>query len=88
METDETLSYISALTQLRELGLRGNSITDCGLLHLIALKDLHSLYLDGPCERITDHGIKALLAALPQCSISDNSKRVVHQVRPDRTENC
>ena len=52
---------------LETLWLSGTKVRDTGLVHLKGLAKLRFLWLDK--TKVTDEGVKALQAALPNCSI-------------------
>jgi hypothetical protein len=60
--TDETLKYLPALTQLRELDLNDSQVTDLGLKYLRGLPHLQELRLRK--TKITDAGFRNALAPL------------------------
>ncbi|HUY33449.1 MAG TPA: protein kinase [Pirellulales bacterium] len=75
--TDAGLAHLEPLTNLEHLALvsRGQPhgdkymhITDAGLVHLHALKRLKTLDLRG--TSVTDAGVAALAAALPECDVT------------------
>ncbi|MGD9856276.1 MAG: leucine-rich repeat domain-containing protein [Planctomycetaceae bacterium] len=66
--TDAGLQHIAALKNLKTLHLRQTGITDAGLAQLAPLEHLQELNLL-LCAGVTDAGVKALQAALPDCTI-------------------
>ena len=73
--TDETLSLLTQLTQLKELTLNDTMVTDAGLATLKKLNSLESLRLAR--TKITKEGVSAFLADPPpnllQIDVSGNS---------------
>ena len=68
--TDEELSLLRKVTQLRKLSLRGcERITDAGLEHLYGLTQTQTLYLEG-YDQVTAKGVQELKDALPECAIA------------------
>lgn len=57
--TPEGHLKLTELTELRQLGLKGNQVTDAVLERFAALTHLEDLYLTG-CQAITDAGVTAL----------------------------
>jgi hypothetical protein len=65
--TDNDLTYLEPLTELRILDLSGAAITDAGLLHLKKLKKLNAVNLAN--TGVTDQGMADLRRALPKANI-------------------
>src|SRR5262249_41261407 len=73
--TDEALRDVAVLTNLRALAVYGTGlVTDAGLKHLTALKDLEVLYLSS--TNISDTGLKDLAAFKNLRMISISSDKV------------
>lgn len=66
--TDETLSYLAGMDDLKRLGLAGPEITDAGLEHLHGLADLRSLLLVN-CPRVSTQAVRELEKSLPAARI-------------------
>lgn len=69
---DTTLAQVKGLAQLEELALFQTKITDVSLEHLKGLPKLRVVNLHE--TMVTSDGVKALKAALPNCSITSNAK--------------
>ncbi len=61
------LQFVGRMTELEQLYLQGDSITDAGLPALARLKRLRSLNLNS--RNVTQAGVQRLQAALPECRI-------------------
>jgi len=62
------MQNLNGLTRLRELEVRGDSVTDAGLKPLYALTELR--YQDIQATKVTADGVKKLQQALPNCKIT------------------
>lgn len=65
--TDDDLSVLYYLTDLKSLDLSGSAVTDDGIPYLIHLRSLEQLEIDG--TSISDAGYQKLREALPDCTI-------------------
>jgi hypothetical protein len=52
---------------LNILNLEGTHVTDAGLMHLAALRNLQGILLGG--TQVTEAGVEKLQRALPKCTI-------------------
>src|SRR5262249_39105115 len=69
--TDAGLVHLGRLSGLKNLGIqRCKQITNAGLLHLKTLSRLKHLGIYDGCPKVTEAGVAALKAYLPDCSIS------------------
>jgi hypothetical protein len=64
---EDDLLLLKNLTELRELTLHGDCITDARLEHLRGLTNLKTISIRS--TKVTDEGIKGLQQALPNCEI-------------------
>jgi hypothetical protein len=65
--SDNEAAHLAVFSELRWLVLIDTSITDDGLKHLVDLKKLERLDLEG--TRVTEAGVRALHATLPRAQI-------------------
>jgi hypothetical protein len=65
--TDAGLKHLEKMTDLRDWGLFGTSVSDAGLAHLAGLRSLQSVELGD--TRVTDAGVQELQKALPDAKI-------------------
>ena len=67
MVSDDGLSHLKGLKDLKQLSLTNTKVTDAGLTHLVGLAKLDKLLLKG--TRVTPASVAALQKALPNCKI-------------------
>ncbi|MEO2036848.1 MAG: hypothetical protein ABGZ35_32635 [Planctomycetaceae bacterium] len=69
--SNETVAFITNITELRSLSLQNSSVDDDGISHIVKLTKLQTLFLDG--SKVTDAGLKSLenLKSLSLLSVRD-----------------
>ncbi|QDT09672.1 hypothetical protein [Planctomycetes bacterium K23_9] len=79
--TDETLQWLTPMSQLRELDLNDSAITDSGLARLAKMPSLKSLRIRG--TKITDQGFRQHLMTLENLRNVDVRQTAVSEATMD-----